>query len=404
MVSGVGVAPTSSTAKARAPWPLFVLSGSLAAGYGTLFTLVGDYRDNYGIGESMIGLIIGVGFVVSFLAQTLLGPLGDQGRARLMIMAGTAANVVGLVMMAFGETEAVLLAGRVISGLGVGAVGPPLKRIVVVQSRENLGHNLGLLFSADVFGFAMGPVVSAVLVGPFGIAAPFLVIAAANIVSAALVLAQVEEDDSTEIEPSRFAFDLLRHRPFAGAVILGMAAYVMIGTFDALWDVVHSDLNTAAWMANLGIALFAIPLVILGPFAGRLAQQRGPFIIAAAGLAVAAGFMGAYGVMAVGGAIFALTMVHAVTDGLSFAASGVAVGMTAPEHRQAGAQGVLGGMQSLSAGLMAPVAGWAYENHGQQTAYWLGAGTVFAMVVVGLAVAGPAARSTSDTSPDKATP
>ena len=136
------------------------------------------------------------------------------------------------------------------------------------------------------------------------------------------------------------------------------------------WDLVHTDLGTAEWMANLGIALFAIPLVILGPTSGKLAQRLGPFLVASVGLLAGAGFFGIYGALTVGGAIFAVAMVHALTDGLSFAASGVAVGMTAPEERQAGAQGVLGGMQSLGAGIMAPIAGWLYETQGQRTAYW----------------------------------
>ena len=55
-----------------------------------------------------------------------------------------------------------------------------------------------------------------------------------------------------------------------------------------------------------------------------------------------------------------------------------------------GAQGLLGGMQALAAGIMAPVTGWVYENHGQQSAYWLAAIVVFSLVVIGLLVAGPA--------------
>jgi MFS family permease len=109
-------------------------------------------------------------------------------------------------------------------------------------------------------------------------------------------------------------------------------------------------------------------------------------------MGVAAIFMGIYGVLATGGAIFAVAMVHSVTDGLSFAASGVAVGMTAPESRQSGAQGVLGGMQALAAGVMAPLTGWLYENSGQQAAYWFAAFVMILMVAGGLLLAGPDAR------------
>lgn len=385
------MAGTVLTRRLKPIWVFSTLSALLAAGYGVLFTIVGDYRDNYGISETTVGWIIGIGFIVGFISQITIGPLGDRGHARTLVFGGAVVNAVGLLLMGFGTTAPVLMTGRIISGLAIGAASPAIKRIVVVGSGENLGRNLGRLFSADVFGFAMGPVISAVLVGPFGLAAPFLVIVTLTMAVVALTLG-LEVKETTEAGTRRFALDLLRVRPFAGAVMIGSAAFMMIGAFDALWDLVHTDLGTAQWLANLGIALFAIPLVLLGPTSGRLAQRLGPFLVASAGLAAGAVFMGIYGVLAVGGAIFAVAIVHSIGDGLSFAASGVAVGMTAPEHRQSGAQGVLGGMQALAAGVIAPVTGWLYEHHGQQTAYWFAAAIMVVMVVGGLILAGPHAR------------
>ena len=49
--------------------------------------------------------------------------------------------------------------------------------VLTASDPDNLGGNVGTLLAADVAGFATGPAVSAVLVGPFGIPAPFLVIA-----------------------------------------------------------------------------------------------------------------------------------------------------------------------------------------------------------------------------------
>jgi MFS family permease len=370
------------------------LSAALAAGYGVLFTMGGDFRDEYGISAQSFGWIIGIGFLLSFFAQVTIGPYGDRGYARHMVFGGALVNAAGLLMMGFGTTTTVIIAGRIISGLAIGAAGPAIKRIVVVGSGPNLGRNLGRLFSADVFGFAMGPVISAILVGPFGIASPFIVISAATVVVVlvSLRLPLKEDDGDRVVDRKRFAFDLLLYRPFAGAVMLGVATFVMIGAFDALWDLVHTDLGTAEWMANLGIALFAIPLVLLGPTAGRLAQRIGPFIVASAGMLAAVFFFGIYGLLTVGGAIFAVTMVHAVSDGLTFAASGVAVGMTAPEERQAGAQGVLGGMQALGAGIMAPIAGWLYETQGQRTTYWVAGGMILLLVIGGILLARPALR------------
>ncbi|MEZ5259235.1 MAG: hypothetical protein R2705_20840 [Ilumatobacteraceae bacterium] len=48
---------------------------------------------------------------------------------------------------------------------------PAVRRIVILADPAHLGSNLGLLLAADVGGFAMGPVVAALLIGPFGIPA-----------------------------------------------------------------------------------------------------------------------------------------------------------------------------------------------------------------------------------------
>jgi MFS family permease len=364
--------PDVASRDAPSPTTLFVAFGglmaSLAAGYGVLFTIVDDYRDEYGISETAIGVVIGIGFVAGFLSQLTIAPLADRGHARRVVLFGVLVNVVGLLLMGFSTTLTPILIGRFISGIGIGAAVPAARRIVILADPDHLGRNLGRLLAADVFGFALGPAVSAALVGPFGIPAPFVVVAAATLVLVPFV-ARVAVSETPGSTHRRLAIDLLRIRPFAGAVVLGAAVFVMIGSFDALWALVHSDLGTSKWVANLGITLFALPLIILGPIGGRWAQVYGPFRVAVVGLLGGAVFMTLYGVMPTGGAVFALAMVHAVSDGLTVSSTGVAVGMTVPEDRQAGAQGVLGGSQALAAGIMAVVTGTLYDEFGRVAAY-----------------------------------
>jgi len=358
------------------------LMASLAAGYGVLFTIVDDYRDEYGISETAIGVVIGIGFIAAFLSQLVIAPLADRGHARKVVLFGVAVNVVGLLLMGFSTTLVPILVGRFISGVGIGAAIPAARRIVILADPNHLGQNLGRLLSAEVFGFAMGPAISAALVGPFGIPAPFVVVAAATVVMLPFV-ARVAVDESGPTAHRRLAIDLLRIRPFAGAVVLGAAAFVMIGSFDALWALVHDDLGTTTWVANLGITLFALPLIVLGPIGGRWAQVYGPFRIAALGLVGGAVFMTLYGLMPTGGLIFAVAMVHAVSDGLTVSSTGVAVGMTVPDDRQAGAQGVLGGAQALAAGVMAVVTGALYDEFGRTVAYAVCAGVMLTLVAIG---------------------
>ncbi len=369
--------------------------GLLAMGYGALFSMLDDIRDEYGIGESALGAVIGIGFFAGFLSQVLIAPVADRGHARLLVVAGSLLNVAGLVMLAVAQSVVPLLTGRFVMGIGIGMAVPAARRIVILAEPEHIGHNLGRLLAAEVGGFAAGPALSALLVGPFGIPAPFLVIAAATVAALPFVVhnaRHVDRSADTDVPSQRLAFDLLRKRPFTGAVLLGCAAWVMIGSFDALWSVALDDLDTAVWIANLGITMFAVPLVIFGAAGGRLAQRVGPFRVGTVGLLLGAGYMLLYGLVPSGIAMFAVAMVHSVSDGLTISSTGVAVGMVVENERQAGAQGLLGGAQTLAAGITAFVAGTAYETLGRTAAYGIAAALMVLLVAAGASLAAPAWR------------
>ena len=234
----------------------------------------------------------------------------------------------------------------------------------------------------------MGPAISAVLVGPLGIPAPFLVVSAVALVLLPFVARVPVDETAVEFRPKkRLALDLLRIPAFAGASVIAGATFVMIGGFDALWALVHDELGTSDWIANLGITLFAVPLVLLGPWSGRTAQTVGPFKLAAIGLTLGSSFIAGYGLLPTGGLIFALAMFHATSDGATFSAPSVAAGMVVPADRQAGAQGVLGASQALMAGVMAMVTGEVYEAHGRTVAYTVVAASVFSLLLIGLFLA-----------------
>ncbi|MEM9037052.1 MAG: MFS transporter [Actinomycetota bacterium] len=369
-------------------WVLSGLSAALAAGYGVLFTIVGDFRDEYDISESAVGVIIGIGFISAFVAQLTIAPLADRGHARRIVVAGVLVNVVGLLMMGFGGAFGPILVGRIVSGIGIGSALPAIRRIVILADTEHLGRNLGRLISADVFGFATGPAISAILVGPFGLGAPFVVVGALTLVLLA-VSSTVHIEETSDPSPQKLALDLLGDRRVAGAVVLAAGSFLMIGGFDALWDVVHEDLGTPTWMANLGITFFAIPLVILGPTGGALAQRVGPYRIAALGLIIGAGFMQAYGLVPTGQWIFGLSLVHAISDGLTIAAAGVAISIVVPEERQAGAQGLMGAAQALTAGVAAIIIGVVYDGSGRAAAYTVTAAGMAILIVIGMTLAAP---------------
>ena len=373
---------------------------TMAMGYGALFSMLDDIRDDYGITSTQLGAVIGMGFFAGFLAEILIAPLADRGHARRLVLIGLGLNVVGLLVLAAARDFGPYLGGRFVMGIGVGMAVPAVRRILILSDPDHIGHNLGRLLAAEVGGFAAGPALAAVLVGPLGIPGPFLVIAAANVAAVPFVVRNSRPEAGAVVDDQatsqRLAFDLLRIRPFAGAVLLGCAVWVMIGSFDALWSIALDDLDTAEWIANLGITLFALPLIVFGAIGGRLAQRAGPFRVGTIGLLLGAGFMIVYGLVPTGMAMFAVSMVHSVSDALTVSSTGIAVGMVVPPRRQAGAQGLLGGAQTLMAGITALVAGAMYDEFGRTTAYAVAGATMLALVAGGLALTGSAWRLRGD--------
>jgi MFS family permease len=367
------------------------LTALFASGYGVMFTVLDEFRDQYGIGEGALGLIVAMGFLSSFVAQVTLAPLADRGHARVMIVLGMVFNVAGLLGMAYGSTFIVLLTARFVMGVGVGLAYPAARRIVILAEPDRLGQNLGRMLAADVAGFAVGPAISAVLVGPFGIAAPFLLIAVLTVAIYPLIArTHVAETDADAEIPPRFAFDLLRIRPYLAALSMGAAVFMMIGAFDALWALVLDDLKASDLIANLGITLFAVPMVLFASIGGRLAQTIGPFRLGTFGLLVGAAAMFAYGHAPSGGIMLIFSLIHATNDGFTVSSCGVAVGLVVPGDRQASAQGLLGGVETLMAGITATVIGQVYEHFGRTVAYTSCAAAMLALIICGAVLSGSA--------------
>jgi MFS family permease len=344
--------------------------GVLAAGYGVMFTMLDDWRTAYGIQETGLSMIIAVGFFTSFVAQLTIAPFADRGHARKLMTVGMAANAIGALLMAFGASLPAFLLGRFIMGVGAGIAIPAIKRIVIVSDPENMGGNLGRGVSIEVGGFAIGPVIAALTVDSINLAAPFILIAVliaiTGVIIARLSITETAIEDRTD---ERFAIDLLKNRAVLGSILVGLALFVMIGVYDSLWVIIMDDLKAPHWVGNAGVALFGLPWIFFGSLGGRIAQKHGPLRVSAFGLALGSLYMTSYGFMNMPYFMLGVGLTQSMVDSLTVTGIGVAVAQATPPERQAGASGLLGGMQTLTGGIAAMFAGTMYEHFGQKFAF-----------------------------------
>lgn len=356
--------------------------GASSCLYGVMFTMLDDFRNNFGIAESGLGLIVGIGFFTSFLGQVSIAPLADRGRAKKLIVIGLGLEIIGCVGMALGETFVVLLIARTIMGLGAGTALPALRRVIIVADPENFGRNLGRILSFEVAGFASGPIVSVVFAHFFGIPGPFFFLTLLISFFVLMVSRISVPETAKEKQPSeRFAIDLLKNRAIASGILIGIALFFMIGVFDSLWVLMMDDLDAAQWMANVGVSVFVLPLIFLGPFGGRFVQRIGPFRAGGFGMMLGAVFMAGYGLMPTPALMMVVFFFHSINDGFFVTGAGVAVGTSAPLERQAGAQGLLGGMETLAGGVAASFSGIAYDHLGRTTTF-IGTGLIMLTLIL----------------------
>jgi MFS family permease len=349
---------------------LQIAMGVLASGYGVMFTMLDDWRAEYGIQETGLSMIIAVGFFTSFIAQLTIAPYADRGHARTLMTVGMAANAAGALIMAFGSSLPMFLLGRFVMGVGAGIAIPAIKRIVIVSDPENMGGNLGRGVSIEVGGFAIGPVIAALTVDSINLAAPFILIAVlitiAGVIISRLNITETAIEDRTA---ERFAIDLLKNRAVLGSILVGVALYVMIGVYDSLWVIIMDDLKAPHWVGNAGVALFGLPWIFFGALGGRIAQKHGPLRVSAFGLALGSLYMTSYGFMTMPYLMLGVGLTQSMLDSLTVTGIGVAVAQATPPERQAGASGLLGGLQTLMGGVAAMSAGTMYEHFGQKFAF-----------------------------------
>ena len=349
---------------------LQIAMGVLASGYGVMFTMLDDWRAEFGIQETGLSMIIAVGFFTSFIAQLTIAPYADRGHARTLMTVGMAANAAGALIMAFGSSLPLFLLGRFVMGVGAGIAIPAIKRIVIVSDPENMGGNLGRGVSIEVGGFAIGPVIAALTVDSINLAAPFILIAVLITIAGAIIarlnITETAVEDRTE---ERFAIDLLKNRAVLGSILVGVALYIMIGVYDSLWVIMMDDLKAPHWIGNAGVALFGLPWIFFGALGGRIAQKHGPLRVSAFGLALGSLYMTSYGFMTMPYLMLSVGLTQSILDSLTVTGIGVAVAQATPPERQAGASGLLGGMQTLMGGIAAMSAGTMYEHFGQKFAF-----------------------------------
>jgi MFS family permease len=371
--------------------PYCVVSGVMSLGYGSVYTLLADLRDEFGFTGTQLGLIVAAGFFAGFGAQLGLARLADRGHVALLVRGGAVAATGAMVGAAIGGTFWVFLLARVLLGLGSGASSPAIRRIVIVRDPEQVGHNLGRLSSFELAGFVLGPLIAAAAAEAMGIHAPFVLLAV--LFAGVFVLTLRLDLGAGRAEKHEGVLrQLLQSRAIVSTLVVCVGFYVTIGMFEAVWALLLRDQGAETWLIGLTLSLFTVPMIFLAPIGGRTAQQRGPLRVVTISLSVAAVCTFSYGVLPSLWMLLAVSVVHACADSFTMPGNQVSIAISSPPAHLSSAQGLLGATGLATAGITGLLAGAAYEASGRFVVCSATAVVMVVSVVAARSLAGARSR------------
>lgn len=362
--------------------PFQIVIGVSSAGVGGIVAVLGQLRQDLGFSEAWIGVIVSAGFLASFVSQVGLASFADRGHARRMVVAGVLVGVASLLIMTTASQVGLWVLARAGFGFACGLILPGVRRAAAVLDPAKVGENMGRLVVGEIGGFLIGPVVAGVLVEVGGLRLPFIVFAVVLVLFLPFVLRLPADRGQLDTSARRLSFDLLRNRRLQGALVLVAAYFGFIGAFEAVIPVMYADRGASALVTGLVFSTFGLPIVILSPRAGRVADRIGPSRVATGGIAAVSATASIYGFLP--GYIFpAILMgVAGVGDAFGFTAVQVTVARAVPEQRQAGALGLMGATEVLAAGMTAVPAAVLYDHAGAERMWLISSGLTLAVIAV----------------------
>ena len=363
--------------------PFHLLMGVTAGGIGGIVTVLGELRDEFGFSGTGIGVMVASGFLAAFVSQVTLARLADMGHSRAMATVGIALSAAAMLAMVFAEGLSVWVLSRATLGFAGGLILPGVRRAASVHDPARAGENLGRMVVAEVTGFIFGPSLTAVLVWVGGIRAPFAVFAGAMLLFLPVAVRLPPDRGLLDGVRRSTSFDLLSNRRLQGALVIIGGYFTMIGAWEAVLPVMFADRGAGAVMTGIAFTMVALPALLVGTRAGRLADRVGPVRVTMAGLVAVSLVTMTYGVIPGVVPIVAAMVVAGFGEGFGFVAAHAVVARSVREQRQAAALGLMGAAEVAGAAVAALPAAWLYETAGSGPTWAIVGLSVLALVVVG---------------------
>jgi MFS family permease len=329
---------------------LFAACALEAMSYGGVYALLVELQRRYHLPTWGLGAIAGANFAAQLIAQLTLARFADRGHARLLLRWGLVVAAAGMAWFGLADSLWELIMARAVLGLGSGIFLPAALRVIITNAGDRDGKAIGFLTAVQFSGYAVGPPVAAGIYAVAGLRAPFLILGIA-LVACFPLLATVPEPPFEIHQKVQTLRVLFRIPAVRSGLAVGSAAYLVFAAFEAVWARYLTDRGGTTTTIAVSIALFAVPLILIAPLAGRVADRIGAGQAAVVGTGllpiVLAGFAFDVPIWSIVAIAVTLGAVLAIT----LPAGQTAIAQGSPNELVAAGQGLYGAIGSGTAAL-----------------------------------------------------
>lgn len=175
LVAPVVVPEVTAESAAKVAGPAYVVLGGISVSHflnDTMQSLIPSVypilKENYALDFAQIGLITLAFQITASLLQPFVGHFTDKKAQPFSLAIGMGFTFFGLLLLSVAHVYAVILIAAALVGLGSSIFHPESARIARLASGGRYGLAQSVFQVGGNFGSAMGPVLAALIVVPFG--------------------------------------------------------------------------------------------------------------------------------------------------------------------------------------------------------------------------------------------
>jgi len=385
---------TTSTEPKSSAWlvrwgpilPLLLAEFILWVGFGALLPVLPLYTTHHCVDLANLGLVVAAWPAARLVFEPVFGWIADRTRRKpLMVIALiVTACLIPLNLVSFGIVPFLVI--RALTGAATAVYDPAARGFLVdATPADRQGEAFGLYSAAQMGGLLFGPAIGGL--GAYATHSDgfvFVFCGVATALAGIAVLALIQERPRSRAGttvPSEGVGEMaatadgrardgevpldevgrpvrLVNRLLIVAIVVNLGSNFATGTYEVAWSLFLTSRGAGLDLIGATFAMFAVPMILLSPWAGRFVDRRGslPFIILGSLAPSIAAIL--YTVMPDVRLAIPIILFESSGIAIAYPALYAIVSAASPAGRSATAQGLFGAAGTVGFILSSVIAGW----------------------------------------------